>query len=127
MKIEHIQTDKAPAAVGPYSQGTMAGNLVFVSGSLGIDPETGKLKDDFTEQVRQALQNISAILGSAGLGMKDVVKTTVFLKDLSLFGKFNEIYRNYFGETKPARSTVEVSRLPLDAMVEIEAIAVSEA
>jgi len=124
MEIKKIHTEKAPAAVGPYSQAIKVGDFIFLSGSLGIDPTNGKLKETLEEQVIQALTNIKNILASEGLGIKNIVKTTVFLADMNDFQSMNKIYTEFFGETKPARSTVEVSRLPLDAKFEIEAIAV---
>ena len=126
MKTHYIQTDRAPKALGPYSQGVKAGNIIFISGSLGIDPVTGKLKESFTDQVEQSIKNIQAILNSQGLSLEAVTKTTVFLSELSDFNEFNRTYERYFGKAKPARSTVEVSKLPLQALVEIEAIAVTD-
>ncbi len=123
MKIKKVNTEKAPAAVGPYSQAVIAGNYIFVSGSLGIDPSTGKLKEKLEDQVTQALINMKNILASEGIGIEKVVKTTVFLADMNDFQGMNKIYAEFFGDTKPARSTVEVARLPLDAKFEIEAIA----
>ena len=126
MKIKNIQTEKAPAAVGPYSQAIRVGDYIFLSGSLGIDPKSGKLKTTLKEQVLQALTNIKNILASEGIEPKHIVKTTVFLADMDDFQTMNTIYADFFGETKPARSTVEVSRLPLGAKFEIEAIAVAK-
>ncbi len=119
-----VSTKQAPAAIGPYSQAIRVGNLVFLSGQLGIDPETGVLKETIADQTRQALDNIGAILTAVGLNYSHVVKTTVFLKDLDDFGLVNEIYGNIFKDGAPARSCVEVSRLPKRALVEIECIAV---
>ena len=119
-----ISTKQAPAAIGPYSQAIRVGNLVFLSGQLGLDPETGALKDNVADQTRQALDNIGAILAAVGLNYSHVVKTTVFLKDLDDFNLVNEIYGNIFKDGAPARSCVEVSRLPKKALVEIECIAV---
>ncbi len=124
MEIKSIHTEKAPTAVGPYSQAIKAGNFIFLSGSLGIDPSNGKLKETLEEQVIQALNNIKNILVSEGLELTNIVKTTVFLADMNDFQIMNKIYAEFFGETKPARSTVEVARLPLNAKFEIEAIAV---
>ena len=118
-----IQTPKAPAAIGPYSQAIAAGEFLYTSGQLGIEPETGTLPGDISGQTKQSLQNIQAILKEAGLQKKDVVKTVIYLKDLSDFAIVNEIYADFFGDHKPARSCVEVSRLPKDGLVEIEAIA----
>ena len=119
-----VSTKQAPAAIGPYSQAVRVGNLVFLSGQLGLDPETGVLKENIGDQTRQALDNIGAILTAVGLNYSHVVKTTVFLKDLDDFGLVNEIYGNVFKDGAPARSCVEVSRLPKRALVEIECIAV---
>ena len=119
-----VSTKQAPAAIGPYSQAVRVGNLVFLSGQLGLDPETGVLKENIGDQTRQALDNIGAILTAVGLNYSHVVKTTVFLKDLDDFGLVNEIYGNIFKDGAPARSCVEVSRLPKRALVEIECIAV---
>lgn len=126
MKI--IATQRAPSAIGPYSQAVRCGNLLFISGQIPIDPDTGELvKGDLEEQAERVLKNLKAILEAAGLGLEDVVKTTLFLKDLGNFEKINNIYRRYFLNNPPARSTVEVSRLPKDAEVEIEAIACKKA
>ena len=120
-----LHTDRAPAAIGPYSQGICAGNLVFVSGQLPIDPKTGDFPEGVQAQTEQSLKNLSAILESAGTGLDRVVKTTVFLSDMNDFAAMNGIYRAFFGaEGCPARSAVEVARLPKDALVEIEAIAI---
>ena len=119
-----VSTKQAPAAIGPYSQAVRVGNLVFLSGQLGLDPETGTLKENIGDQTRQALDNIGAILTAVGPNYSHVVKTTVFLKDLDDFGLVNEIYGNIFKDGAPARSCVEVSRLPKRALVEIECIAV---
>ena len=124
MNIKRIQTEKSPKAVGPYSQAVDAGNFIFISGSLGIDPNTGQLKETLEEQVKQSLTNLKNILESQKLTMENVVKTTVFLADMNDFKTMNIIYAEFFENSKPARSTVEVARLPLDAKVEIEAIAV---
>ncbi len=119
-----ISTPNAPAAIGPYSQAISAGQFVFCSGQIPIDPQTGKLcSDDFEAQTRQVLANVAAILAAAGLTTKDVVKSTVFLKDMADFPKLNPLYEAAFAPHKPARSTVQVARLPLDARVEIEVIA----
>lgn len=119
-----ISTDNAPRAIGPYSQAVRVGNLVFVSGCLGLDPQTGALKDGLDAQTTQSLDNMGAILNSLGLDYSHVVKTTVFLKDLDDFARVNELYGNVFKDGAPARSCVEVSRLPKKALVEIECIAV---
>jgi 2-iminobutanoate/2-iminopropanoate deaminase len=112
-----------PKAAGPYSAGVRYGNLVFCSGQLGIDPDTGKLVEGAEAQTRQALANLRAILDAAGSSLGNVIKTTVFLKNMADFPTMNAIYAETFGENRPARSTVEVARIALDALVEIEAIA----
>ena len=119
-----ISTEQAPKAIGPYSQAVRFGNLVFLSGQLGLDPATGTLKDGIVAQTRQSLDNIGAILTSLGLTYAHVVKTTVFVKDLDDFATVNDIYGTVFGQDAPARSCVEVSRLPKRALVEIECIVV---
>ncbi len=118
-----ITTKAAPAAIGPYSQGILTGGLLFVSGQLGLDPATGQLEPNTASQARRALENLKGILAEAGFDLGDVVKTTIFLADLADFGLVNEIYAGYFPENPPARSCVQVARLPKDARVEIEAIA----
>ncbi len=118
-----IQTDQAPKAIGPYSQAIDTGDLVFVSGQLGLDPETGTLKEGIEAQTRQALENIGAVLRAAGLDYTDVVKTTIFLAQMSDFKTVNGIYGEYFSAPYPARATVAVKELPLNALVEIEVIA----
>lgn len=119
-----ISTKKAPAAIGPYSQGVKVGNLIFTSGQLGIDPETGKMPPEVENQARNSLQNIRAILEAAGSGMDKVFKTVVFLADMNDFTAVNNVYEGFFTGTFPARSCVQVARLPKDALVEIEAVAV---
>jgi len=120
-----IATDRAPAAVGPYSQGVRVGNLVFVAGQAGLDPATGRLVEGGIEaQTRQTLRNLEAILQAADSALSKVVKTTVFLQDIGDFQAMNRIYAEYFGEDPPARSTVQVAALPLGALVEIEVIAI---
>ena len=120
-----IATENAPAAIGPYSQGVDGGSVVITSGQLPIDPATGAFAgDDIARQTRQSLQNVQAVLAGAGLGMEDIIKTTVFLKDMNDFAAMNEVYATFFPSAPPARSAVEVARLPKDALVEIEAIAV---
>lgn len=118
-----IATKDAPNAIGPYSQGIRVGNFLFTAGQGPIDPKTGKLREGIVDQTRQVLENIQAILEAGGVSMADVVKTTVFLKDLNDFQQMNEVYASFFGENPPARSTVEVARIPLDSLVEIEAVA----
>ena len=120
-----ISTAKAPAAIGPYSQATDLGSLVITSGQLPIDPATGAFPEGVQEQTKQSLANVKAILEAAGLTMDSVVKTTVFLSDMNNFGAMNDVYSTFFTEgSYPARSAVEVARLPKDALVEIEVIAV---
>lgn len=121
-----ISTPKAPAAIGPYSQAIQCGPFLFISGQIPIDPESGEtIKGDAAEQTERILKNLQAILEAAGMGLEDVVKTTLYLKSLSNFEKVNGIYKRYFPDNPPARSTIEVSRLPRDVEVEIEAIACS--
>jgi len=123
MKKEIVKTAKAPQAIGPYSQAITYGNLVFTSGQIAILPETGTVvSNSIDEQTKQVCINISEILKAAGSNIDNVIKTTVFIKNMSDFAKVNEIYANYF-KTNPARSCVEVSKLPKDVLIEIEAIA----
>lgn len=125
MDILSISTSKAPGAVGPYSQGIKAGNLIFTSGQLPIVPETGELlKGDIKEETRQCLKNVEAILKEAGATLENIVKVNIYIVDMDMFLSINEAYEEYFDEHKPARSCVEVSRLPKDGNIEIEAIAV---
>ena len=121
-----IHTDRAPAAVGPYSQAIQAGNLLITSGQLGLEPETGNLPEGVEAQTEQSLKNVDAILAEAGLARTDVIKTTVFIRNMGDFAAVNRIYAAYFGDHKPARSCVEVSALPKNGLVEIEVIAVKE-
>jgi len=124
MKKKGIQTGKAPKAIGPYSQAIQAGNFLFLSGQIPLDPNTGELvKGDIGQQTKQVLENIKALLASQSLGMEDVIKVTIFLRDIGNFNRVNEVYATYFSPPAPARSTVEVARLPRDAEIEIEAIA----
>ena len=123
---EIISTDKAPGAIGPYSQAIKTGGMVYCSGQIPIDPVTGEfVSNDVTEQTDQVLKNLSAVLEAAGTSLGNVVKTTVFLADMSDFAAMNEVYARYFGENKPARATVQAARLPREAKVEIECIAVA--
>ena len=125
MKKRVIHTDKAPKAIGPYSQAIQAGNLLFLSGQLPLDPVTGELvKGDIRQQTQRVLANLKGILESQKLGMEDVVKATIFLKDMGNFSQVNEVYATYFPSSPPARSTVEVARLARDADIEIEVIAI---
>ena len=123
LAFQTIHTDHAPAAVGPYSQAVRAENLLITSGQLGLDPSTGVLPEGVEKQTRQSLENIGAILAGAGFSRTDVVKTTVFIRNMDDFARVNEIYASFFGEHKPARSCVEVSALPKNGLVEIEVIA----
>lgn len=125
MKKEEIKTNGAPKAIGPYSQGVKIGRNIFLSGQIPLDPFSGEVvKGDIAVQTRQVLKNLQAVLESKGASMKDVVKTTVFLKSLSTFTDMNSIYGEFFTEPYPARATVEVSALPKGVDIEIDAIAV---
>ncbi|PMQ02494.1 MAG: reactive intermediate/imine deaminase [Dictyoglomus sp. NZ13-RE01] len=122
---EVIFTDNAPKAIGPYSQAIKVGNFVFISGQIPIDPKTGNLVEgDIKEQTKRVIENIKAIIESIGGSLENIVKTTVFLKSLEEFSQMNEVYAEYFKDKPPARSTVEVSRLPKDVRIEIEATAI---
>lgn len=124
MTIEVIKTDKAPEAIGPYSQAIAAGTFVYTSGQIPIDPQTGEVVgDEIQVQAEQVLKNLKNVLEAAGSSINNVVKTTVFIKDMSVFSKVNEVYARYFTEPYPARSCVEVSKLPKDVLIEIEAVA----
>jgi 2-iminobutanoate/2-iminopropanoate deaminase len=118
-----VKTDQAPLPIGPYSQAVKHGNLVFVSGQLGLNIETKQLEADVREQTARALTNLKAILEASGSGMDCVLKTTIFLADMGDFPSVNEVYGTFFGEAPPARSTVQVAKLPLGGLVEIEAVA----
>ena len=119
-----ISTDTAPKAVGPYSQAVAAGNFLFVSGQLPLHPQSGEIVgNEIAAQTRQSIENIRAVLAAAGVSLADVVKTTVFLQNIGDFARMNEVYQQYFGDSSPARSTVEVAKLPKNALVEIESIA----
>lgn len=121
---KNVSTTAAPSAIGPYSQGIVTGNLVFVSGQIPLNPETGKFPETISEMTKQSLTNIKNILEAAGSSMNKVVKTTVFLKDMNDFAEMNAVYATFFEEGfYPARSAVEVARLPKDVKIEIEAIA----
>ena len=126
MKREVINTKNAPGAIGPYSQGMIVGNLVYTSGQLPIDMATGELVQDVKLATKASLDNVKAILEEAGTSMDKIFKTTVFVKDLNDFNAVNEVYATYFKSNPPARSCVQVAKLPKDAVVEIEAIAVLE-
>jgi len=124
MSLKHITSDKAPAAIGPYSQGIIASGLLFAAGQIALDPATGHIVEGgVSEQTERVLTNLEAVLGAAGLTWKDVVKTTVYLQDLSHFPIVNELYGKRLGDARPARSTVQVAGLPRGALVEIDAIA----
>ncbi|MCA9902428.1 MAG: RidA family protein [Anaerolineae bacterium] len=124
MSITAIKTDNAPAAVGPYSQGIIVNGMIFTAGQAGLVPGTGKLiEGGIREQTMQTLRNIQGVLEAGGASLNRVVKTTVFLQNMADFPAMNEVYATFFGDQLPARSTVEVAKLPLGALVEIEAIA----
>jgi 2-iminobutanoate/2-iminopropanoate deaminase len=124
--IQVVTTDAAPKAQGPYSQAIVAGGLVFVSGQIAIDPKTNQFVDgSISEQTRRVLENLSAVLQSVGGGLNKVVKATVFLKDMNDFDAMNAIYSEFFTSHKPARATVQVARLPRDAKIEIELVALA--
>ena len=126
MTKEIVSTDKAPGAIGPYSQAIKADGMVFCSGQIPIDPATGDFVSDVVaEQTEQVLKNLSEVLAAAGSSLDDVVKTTVFLADMNDFAEMNEVYSRFFSENKPARATVQAARLPRDARVEIECIALA--
>ena len=123
---EIIATEDAPRAIGPYSQAVRAGNFVFASGQIPIDPATGEfVPGGIAEQTEQVLKNLTALFAAAGVGLNQIVKTTVFLADMNDFIAMNEVYGRFFNEAPPARATVQAARLPRDAKVEIEAIAVT--
>ncbi len=123
---ETISTENAPGAIGPYSQAVKAGNFIFCSGQIPINPQTGEfVSEDVAGQTRQVLKNLSAVLEAAKTSLNNVVKTTVFLADMNDFAAMNEVYAELFSENKPARATVQAARLPRDARVEIECIAVT--
>lgn len=123
MSLRVLHTDKAPAAIGPYSQGMQAGNLVFTSGQLPLNPVTGELEGDIRKATHQSLENVRNILESAGASLDKIVKVVIFLRDMNDFAAMNEVYGTYFPSNPPARSAVQVARLPKDAIIEIEAIA----
>ncbi len=125
MLKEIINTDKAPAAIGPYSQAVAANGFVFVSGQLPLDPKTGRfVSQDITTQTEQSIKNLAAVLEAAGSSLDNVVKTTVFLENMYDFAAMNEVYSRFFASDCPARAAFEVARLPKDALVEIECVAV---
>ena len=124
MERKIIATTEAPQAIGPYSQGWIVGDTIYTSGQLGIDVSTGKLADGIEAQTHAALKNLKAVLKEAGADLNNIVKTTVFVKDLADFATVNQIYGTYFDTEYPARSCVQVAKLPLDGLVEIECVAV---
>ena len=124
MERKIIATTEAPQAIGPYSQGWIVGDTIYTSGQLGIDVSTGKLADGIEAQTHAALKNLKAVLKEAGADLNNLVKTTVFVKDLADFATVNQIYGTYFDTEYPARSCVQVAKLPLDGLVEIECVAV---
>lgn len=124
--MKPIATTEAPAAIGPYSQAMIAGGFVFCSGQIALDPKTGQMVGaNAAEQAAQVMKNLAAVLKGAGCGLNDVVKTTIFLKSMNDFGAVNEVYAKALGDHRPARATVEAARLPKDALVEIDCIAMS--
>lgn len=125
MALRFLSTDKAPSAVGPYSQGVKAENIIYSSGQLPVDPKTGELsKGDIQKETRLCLENVKAVLEAGHATVEDIIKVTVFVTDMNNFSSINEVYAEFFGDHKPARSLVEVARLPKDADIEIEAIAI---
>jgi len=121
-----VSSADAPKVIGPYSQGIRVGPFLFLSGQVGLDPATGQMVDgDVAAQTRRVLENLAAVLKSAGLSLADVARTTIYLADMNDFAKVNEVYGSYFSEPYPARATVQVARLPRDARVEIDAVAAS--
>ena len=127
MSIKVISTDRAPKAIGPYSQAIQVGNMVYTSGQIPLKPESGELVTESIEaQTRQVLDNLKAVLEGAGIKLENVVKTTVFIKDMGDFAVINRIYGEYFSVPDPARSCVEVAKLPRDVKIEIEAVAYKE-
>ena len=126
MKKRVIQTDQAPAAIGPYSQAVRVGNFLYTSGQIALDPQSGEfLSGEIEQETERTIENISAILKAGGLSLDNVIKTTVYLTDLSHFARMNHIYEKYFSGNKPARACVQVAALPKGAKVEIEAIAIA--
>ncbi len=126
MTLRRISTDKAPSAIGPYSQAVIANGFVFTAGQIALDPVAGQIvPGGIVEQTERVMENLTAVLGAAGVAWSDVVKTTVYLNDLSHFPTVNEIYGKWLGDARPARSTVQVPGLPRGALVEIDAVAVA--
>lgn len=127
-ELRRVETDRAPAAIGPYSQAIVAGDLVFTAGQIALDPATMQVVEgDVAAQTARVMENLKAVLESAGASLASVVKTTVFLADMNDFAAMNEVYGRYFGDHRPARSTVQAARLPRDVKVEIETIAIRRA
>ncbi len=123
---QEIKTDRAPQAIGPYSQAILTGDFIFISGQVPIDPKTGEMiVGSIKDQTKQVLENVKAVLEAAGSSLDQVVKTTVFLQDMNDFAQMNEVYASYFNPPYPARSTIQVARLPREAKIEIEAIALA--
>ncbi|WP_088036719.1 RidA family protein [Evansella clarkii] len=123
MKKEEVSTNQAPGAIGPYSQAVISGDFVYCSGQIGLNPESGEMAEGLESQAEQVFANVRAVLQAAGCTMDDVIKTTVFMKDMNDFAKVNELYGKQFQKPYPARSAVEAARLPKDALVEVEVIA----
>jgi 2-iminobutanoate/2-iminopropanoate deaminase len=122
--VEHVKTDKAPAAIGPYSQGIIANGFLFTAGQIAIDPASGQMVEgDIAKQTERVMENLNAVLSAAGLGWGDVVRTTVYLHDMAHFPTVNEIYGRIIGDARPARSTVQVTALPRGSLVEIDLVA----
>jgi 2-iminobutanoate/2-iminopropanoate deaminase len=119
-----VKTDKAPSALGHYSQAIIVNNFIFCSGQIGVEPKSGQLSEGIEKQTEQSLKNLEAVLTEAGSELKDIVKTTIYLKNISDFPKINEIYAEFLNGNRPARATVEVANLPKGALIEIEAVAV---
>ena len=127
MSIKIVKSEKAPAPIGPYSQAIEANGFIFTSGQIAIDPQNGTLLNSGVEdQAKLVLENLKAVLEAGGSGLNKVIKTTIYLKDMNEFTKVNSIYSDYFGSSLPARSTVEISRLPKDVQIEVDCIAVKE-
>jgi 2-iminobutanoate/2-iminopropanoate deaminase len=125
VSVRTVHTEKAPAAIGPYSQGVIAGNFLFTAGQIALDPATGQIvQGDVSVQTERVLRNLTAVLENAGTSWSDVVKTTVYLQDMADFPRVNEVYGRMIGDARPARSTVQVSGLPRGVLVEIDAVAV---
>lgn len=121
----YVSTNKAPKAIGPYSQGIKTGNMIFTSGQLGVNPKTGEfVNNNIEEETNQSLENLKSIIEEAGGTLEDIVKVTIFITSMENFSKINKIYGDFFGSHKPARSCIEISKLPNDGNVEIEAIAI---